>query len=151
MADVDFEHRQDPNEHPEDHEPDWTDVLAAAIRDEFADELAGSGAVDAALDELGCTDVLDALAQLRDLRAELEMARVVTTLYAWTGGRRETERELALFQAWHEYVIRYGMPELSPEWDERIADLAARRRARMAEVRAGLPKIVATEEGESRG
>ncbi len=91
------------------------------------------------------------VASLRSARKELEAARVVTTLYAWTGGGQETERELALFQAWHEYVITYGTPNPSDEWDQRIADLAARRRARQAEVRAGLAKIVTTEEGASRG
>lgn len=96
-------------------------------------------------------DVPRLVASLRSARKELEAARVVTTLYAWTGGGQETERELALFQAWHEYVITYGTPNPSDEWDQRIADLAARRRARQAEVRAGLAKIVTTEEGTDRG
>ena len=61
------------------------------------------------------------------LRERLAVAETVCTIFGWTGTRTDGERDKAVSQAWQEWAIAYGSPKPTPEWDERVTELAAKR------------------------
>jgi hypothetical protein len=67
------------------------------------------------------------------LKTRLAAAEQVCVLFGWspsTSGRNASDAENAATQAWMDWTRTYpdGMPESqSPEWAQRIEDLAARR------------------------
>lgn len=70
--------------------------------------------------------VPELLAERERLAARLEAAELVCTLFGWMAVNN-SEVGKAAGQAWSQWRKAHGSPDPSPEWDERIVQLAAER------------------------
>lgn len=73
------------------------------------------------------------MSYLQDLQERLDAAEQVCILFGWTGVADYSERGDATVQAWMDWLARYGHDReraaaTDPEWDQRVKDLARRRR-----------------------
>ncbi len=71
-------------------------------------------------------------AEVAALTERVRLAEIVCTIFGWTGssaGPDESDRDKAVLQAWMDWHHLYSDPKAptSKEWDDRIAELAARR------------------------
>lgn len=72
------------------------------------------------------------------LEARLAAAETVCTIYGWCGNAEDSLKDKAATQAWMDWHNTYGSPKPSPEWRQRIAELAARRDAIRAKTLAAI-------------
>ena len=86
--------------------------------------------------ELPTYDEIDRLVDedtlaLRDLawklRTQLDAAEQVCILFGWTSLGDDSDKSKAVEQAWHEWAAEYGSMSPTPEWRQRIKELARRR------------------------
>ncbi|HCT78901.1 MAG TPA: hypothetical protein DGT23_20540 [Micromonosporaceae bacterium] len=66
--------------------------------------------------------------ELDQLKQRLEAAETVCTIYGWTGSSDDSDKDKACHQAWDHWATTYtSTVRPTPEWRQRIKELAAQR------------------------
>lgn len=85
--------------------------------------------------------------EVHRLRLRVAAAEQVCVIFGWTAAAGTSDRDKAVEQAWQDWADAYGAFSPTPEWRERVKELARRR----DEIRAqALAKIRGARSAEER-